>query len=105
MAQNSQDKAPPANQRYHFKFGESAVVRFNDGTIIQFENYNQRYNIAASAILDLLIENLQTYTEAEQFGTVIKDNNTLLWHEEPFRVTIRLDGFSKTYQHMITDCQ
>ena len=105
MAQDLQKNAPPANQRYHFKFGENAVVRFRDGTGIQFENYDQLYNIAAADRLNLLIENLQTYAEAELFGTVVKDNNTLLGHEEPFRVTINLEGFAKAYQHMITDCQ
>ena len=105
MAQDLQNHALPANQRYHFKFGESAVVRFRDGTGIQFENYDQLYTIAAADRLNLLIENLQTYAEAELFGTVVKDNNTLLGHEEPFRVTINLEGFAKAYQHMITDCQ
>ena len=105
MAQDLQNNAPPANQRYHFTFGESTVVRFRDCTGIQFENYDQRYSIAAADRLNLLIENLKTYAEAELFGTVVKDNNPLLWHEEPFRVTINLEGFAKAYQHMITDCQ
>ena len=105
IAQPLQNNAVAANQRYRFKAGESAVLWFPNGTGINFATYDQRYKIVNPDKFDFLVESLQSQTEAELSGTLIKDNTTTLGQEDTFRVTLNLDGFKTAYQKMLKDCQ
>ena len=59
ITQPLQNNAVAVNQRYRFKAGESAILRFPNRTGINFTTYDQRYKIVNPEKLVFLIESFQ----------------------------------------------
>jgi hypothetical protein len=95
MAQDPQKDAARQTQRYQFKFDETVLLTFPDGRAFGFENYDQRYSIAPSELTEPLLEHMQTYTNAQLLGTLIKAHDGLTGQDESFKVTLIFKGFTQ----------
>ena len=105
MAQDLQKDAARQTQRYQFKFAENVLLTFPDGRAFEFQNYDQRYNIAPSEVIEPLLEHMQTYPNAQLSGTLIKADDSVTGQDESFKVTLIFKGFTQAYAHMKRDCQ